>query len=354
LLEIDGAQGPGGGQLLRTSLSLSILLRKPFRMTGIRAGRKNPGLQAQHLTAVKAAAEVSRARVHGADLNSEALTFEPERLEAGRHRFDIGTAGSTALVLQTLLPALLFAGKPSELEIRGGTANPFAPSALYLEQVFLPTLARMGAKATARVERWGFYPAGGGVLRARVEPANGLTAIDLRGRGRLEEVRGYAVVANLPAGVAEREKTRALKVLAEASLEARITLERAEADGPGNELFLLARYANARAGFSSLGEKGKPAEQVAEEAARELAAFHASGASADAHLADQLLLYAALAGGESRYTTPRVTSHLVTNAWLVEKFLPRADIDVEGEEHAPGEVRVTGAGFGGARASSGA
>ena len=344
VLEIDGSFGEAGGQLLRTSLSLSTLLKKPFRISNIRAGRKKPGLQAQHITSVRAAAEISKARVHGNELNSEQLTFEPESFEAGKHKFDIGTAGSTTLVLQTLLPPLLFAQKPSELELIGGTANPFAPSTLFLEQVFLPTLAKMGAKVTVQVERWGFYPAGGGILKARIEPTKKFEALDLVKRGELEEIEGFAVVANLPTNVAEREKATALKLLTSASLEAKISLEEAKAASPGNEFFLLAKYKNSLAGFSALGERGKPAEQVAGKAAKELIDFHASGASVDPHLADQLLLYASLAHGETKYTTPRVTQHLITNAWLVEQFLPKVDIDVEGEEHESGEVRVVGIG----------
>ena len=202
---IDGSSGEGGGQILRTSLALSLVTGQPFRIARIRAGRKSPGLLRQHLTAVNAAAEIADAEVSGATMGSRELTFSPGPIRAGHYKFEIGTAGSATLVLQTILPALVVAGASSELMLGGGTHNPFAPPFDFLARAFLPLLGRMGARVEARLERPGFYPAGGGKFRVQIQPAARLEPLNLLSRGEVRARRATAMVANLPHRIAERE-----------------------------------------------------------------------------------------------------------------------------------------------------
>ena len=203
MLTIDGSFGEGGGQILRTALALSLVTGKPFRIDNIRAGRKNPGLLRQHLTAVNAATEISQAEVTGAGIGSRELTFAPGSVESGDYAFAVGTAGSTTLVLQTVLPALLIADGKSQLILEGGTHNPFAPPFDFLEQAFLPLVNRMGPRVTAELERPGFYPAGGGRMRVTIEPAGELKKhLDIPSRGEVRGRRAKAVVANLPISIA--------------------------------------------------------------------------------------------------------------------------------------------------------
>ncbi|MCX6767594.1 MAG: RNA 3'-terminal phosphate cyclase [Candidatus Micrarchaeota archaeon] len=344
MIEINGSYLEGGGQIIRTSLSLSALSGKPFHITGIRAGRAKPGLQPQHKACVEAVGKACGAAFQGAEIGSIELVFEPGEISGGSYRFDIGTAGSTTLLLQSLLPLLVFAPAVTRVELIGGTENPMAPSALYLQNVFIPMVRRMGLVEKISLEKWGWYPKGGGVLAAEVEPARELKALDLVSRGALEQITGSSVVSNLPMHIADRQKAAALKKLAEAGLEAKVGVVDAPSAGQGTELFLCAKYANSSAGFSSLGERGKPAEKVGGEAAQELVKFNAGGAAAEEHLADQILLYLALARGESRLGVSRVSRHLLTNAWVVQKFLD-ARITVDGREGGPGTVAVSGVGY---------
>lgn len=295
---------------------------------------------------VNASARVSDAKTTGAEAHSKELTFEPKAVNSGEYGFATGTAGSTTLVYQCLAPALAFAPSQTKLEITGGTSNAWAPSSWFLKHAFLPTVSRMGFEGSIEVERHGWYPKGGGVLKASVKPVKGLRAVDLRERGKLKIIRGFSVASNLPMHIAERQKAQALKDLTAAGLEgAEIELVNAPSIGIGTELFLCAEYENSVAGFSSLGERGKPAEKVAGEAAKALVEFHDSGAAIDAHLNDQILLYCAIARGESNFTTSKVTTHLLTNAWTIRQFLPEAEIEIDGREGEAGTVRVNGAGY---------
>ena len=320
MLEIDGAQGEGGGQILRTALALSVVTGRPCRLVRIRARRKNPGLQRQHLTAVRAAAAVGEAEVRGDEPASQTLEFHPRGLRPGFHHFDIGTAGSTGLVLQTILPALLTAPSPSEILLEGGTHNPAAPPFEFLAEVFIPLLNRMGPDVAVRLERHGFYPAGGGRLRVTVRPAERLQPLNLRERGELARVSARALVARLPRLIAERE----LRVLGRSLGLAARDLEVTEAEGspgPGNAVAVRVECAELTEVFTRFGQKGLPAEAVAEQAAEDTRRYLESGAAVGPHLADQLLLPLALAGGGVFRTMP-LTEHATTNLSVLRQFLP--------------------------------
>ncbi len=346
MITIDGSYGEGGGQVLRTALALSTLTGQPVRIEHIRANRPKPGLRPQHLTAVRAAATICQARVTGDALGSSALTFVPGRsAQAGRYTFDVsdaaqgGSAGSVGLVLQTVLLPLALADGDSHLVLRGGTHVSWAPSAFYLEHVFLPFLSEVGVSAHITVSRWGFYPAGGGEIEVRIAGKSTLAAVQGTERGALRRIWGLAAVTNLPAHIPQRMAARAGRYLAAADLSAQIEPRRLRGAGPGAGIFLLAEYEGSRAGFTAYGRKGLPAERVAEAVCEELLAHHRSGAPCDPHLADQAVLPLALASGPARVVTSRVTLHLTTNVWVVRQFLDR-EIGVEGEPGAVGAFYV--------------
>lgn len=344
---IDGSWGEGGGQILRSTLALSLLSGRPARIERIRAGRPNPGLQAQHLTGLRAATAISSAWVEGARIGSAGIWFAPGPVRSGDHLFDVGaeraSAGSVSLVAQTvLLPLALRGGGRSTLRLRGGTHVPWSPSFHYLRDVYLPLLASLGLRAEAHLHRWGFYPRGQGEMTLTVEPSPGLRPRSFDERGPLREVRGLSAVCSLPRSIAVRQRDSALRLLREEGLAAEVEVEEAQGLGQGTFIFLVARFEEVAAGFSALGERGKPAEQVGEEAARALLAHYRSGAALDPHLADQALLPLALAGACS-FTTSRVTRHLLTNLWVLQQFLPvRARL--EGEEGREGRVSLEPAG----------
>jgi RNA 3'-terminal phosphate cyclase (ATP) len=362
IVAIDGSYGEGGGQVLRTALTLAALTGQAVRIERIRAGRKNPGLQPQHLTAVRAAAAVCVARLEGAELGSQALTFTPTATpRPGEYTFDVaeaaqgGSAGSVGLVLQTVLLPLVLADGESRLTLRGGTHVPWAPPVSYLEHVFLPALARMGVRAQVELVRWGFYPAGGGEIRVQIAGSAGpLRAIVLAERGDLRRVWGIAAVTNLPAHIPQRMADRAQRVLesefgsrggavvgpeSTPSPSVHIEPRRLSGSGPGAGIFLFAEYEHASAGFTAYGRAGLPSERVAEAACTELLAHHRAGAPADLHLADQLVLPAALAKGKSQVVTSQVTQHLLTNVWVVQQFMAR-ELSIKGEEGTPGALVV--------------
>jgi RNA 3'-terminal phosphate cyclase (ATP) len=342
MIEIDGSLGEGGGQVLRTALSLSCITGKPFRIFNIRKLRSKPGLRHQHLVAVQAAARLSSAEVSGDQLGSTQVSFTPHPVRPGAYDFDIGTAGSTPLVLQTLIPPLLRAGGPSRLTLRGGTHNPLSPSWHYLAEVFAPTLLRLGARIELTLERCGFYPKGGGRVHCRIHPCAALTGLNTLQRGQLQRITGISAVGNLPLSIAERQAHSALSRL-ESVLGAAVPMEvdRREVDclGQGTFIFLRGEYQHAVSGFTSLGARGKPAEVVGDEAATEFLSHHATGMPVDPHLADQLVLYLALAEGPSEFTTSRITSHLVTNLQVIGYFLDLV-FKLKGEHDSPGIVTI--------------
>lgn len=320
ILSIDGSLGEGGGQILRSALALSLCLQKPFRLTSLRAARKKPGLRQQHLTAVLAAAEISSARVEGAALGSQALTFIPQAIKAGHYHFDIGTAGSTTLLLQTVLPPLLTADGPSQLIVQGGTHNPQAPPFDFLQQAFFPLLRRMGAQFSAELERPGFYPAGGGLLRVQIEPVEHLKPLRVTERGEILEIRAVAAVSQLPLSIAQRE-LRAIGAELALPPDHLQAIEFKSARGPGNVVTLFIRSQHVTEVFSGFGLRGVRAEKVAAGVVQEARRYLNAGVPVAEHLADQLLLPLALAGGGA-YVTLTPSLHTTTNSAVIEQFLP--------------------------------
>lgn len=361
-LEIDGSTGEGGGQILRTALSLACLTGREIDVVRIRAGRPRPGLAAQHVAAVRAAAALCAARVRGAVLGSKRLRFVPQRrVEPGEYLFDVsaerrgGSAGSTSLVLHTVaLPLALVAGD-SRVTIRGGTHTAWSPPYDYVEEVWAPTLRGMGLTIRPRLDAVGWYPQGGGEIAADIHGSSGvgddgrrpspLELVEVSGE---EQVRARAITSRLPDHVGRRLVESAQQRLEEAGLATTLDVERVEARGPGAALCLTLLSGSgspgsvesaARAGFTALGERGKLAEVVAEEAVEKLLAHRASGAPVDVHLGDQLVLPAALASGPSRYRAAAISRHLTTNLWVVERF-GLAEHDVLEEAGGAGLVVV--------------
>jgi RNA 3'-terminal phosphate cyclase (ATP) len=343
-LILDGSHGEGGGQVLRTALTLSAITGRPITLENIRTGRAKPGLMAQHLTAVRAAAAICGAALDGDELDSTLLHFTPAGpARAGRYGFDVaaaregGSAGSATLVLQTVLPPLALADGPSWVTVAGGTHTSQCPFFDYIEQVWLPILNSMGVSATVTMTRSGWFPIGQGRIEAHI--AGGATVRPFRAERRASacRIKGRALTARLPAHIALRMAERAREILGGAGLVTDIVPADLPAACAGAGLFLLADYGSVRAGFSALGKRGKPAEQVAEEAAQALLDHHRSGAACDLHLGDQILVPAALAPGESAFTVARATRHLTTNAWVVEQF---GLASVHREQLPSGPIRV--------------
>ena len=341
-IHIDGGQGEGGGQILRTSMALAALLRRPVEIDNIRANRSQPGLKTQHLAGVKALARITEAETKGAHMHSTSLTFTPRTIKAGRYRFEITTAGAAGMLFGAVLPVLLYASESSEVVVTGGTHVPFSPPYHYLEKVFLPGLQKMGGSVNLQLGRWGFYPRGGGEIRAHVKPCRRLHGLQLAERGQLKSLQLTAFSSvSLPEHIAQREIAYLEMHLYEHEDKLKAKSSTCQASSPGNFVFLEADYEAAAAGFSALGERGRPAEEVAAEAYRHFKDFEKSAATVDSHLADQLILYAALANGDSFYITEKVTGHLTTNSDIIQKFLPvKIDMDI-----STGEVRVKGTGL---------
>jgi RNA 3'-terminal phosphate cyclase (ATP) len=335
MIYIDGSYGEGGGQVLRTSLSLAAITGISTTIYNVRAGRKKPGLAAQHLTAVRAAAAICHAEVRGDALGSMMLEFIPSRVvTAKNYTFDVsearegGSAGAITLVLQTILLPLALASGSSQEMLKGGTHVHHSPPMTYIEQVYLPLLHRMGVQSEVELCAWGWYPQGQGEVKLLVRGDSKLAGINLLERGDLRLVYGSAVVTELPSHIPQRMASRAENLLREAGLKAVIQPVRNKGIAPGAGLFLTAEYEHSLAGFSALGRLGLPAEKVAQMACEELLKFHQTGAAVDEHLADQLLLPAALASQESEYQVAEVSTHLKTNAWVIEQFaLAKVRID---------------------------
>jgi len=318
MLHIDGSQGEGGGQVLRSSLALSMCLVRPFSISNIRAARTRPGLQPQHLAAIQAAAEVSRAAVEGAQPGSPQLIFRPQQVVPGDYRFSIGTAGSTTLVLQTVLPALMRAPSASSLILEGGTHNPLAPPFDFLACALLPLINAMGPTITATLERPGFFPRGGGRIQVGIKPAQDLESLTLLDRGRILEQRAEAIVSNLPEHIAQRE----LKVVGEGlGLPADHLVLRADmpAWGPGNVVSVFVRSEHVTEVFTGFGERGVWAETVAERVVRKVRRYLAAGVPIGRYLADQLLVPMAVSG-EGEFLTLEPSLHTLTNIAVINAF----------------------------------
>jgi RNA 3'-terminal phosphate cyclase (ATP) len=337
-LELDGSFGEGGGQILRTSLALSLLTGRAFHLRNVRARRPKPGLQAQHLTSVRAAAAVGVARVRGAALGSTDLVFEPGPVNAGKYHFNVGTAGATGLVLHTVyLPLALRGAAPSEVTLVGGTHVTTSPCYHFLVVTWRRYLEAFGVGVSLRMVRPGFYPRGGGVVVASVQPCARLMGVRLPQRGRLTAT-GFSAVAGLPAHVARRQARRAVYRLGQHGLKADLREEEWEG-GPGSVLAVELDTAPAPTLFFGLGARGKPAERVADEAVDQVIAYLNADALVDAHSGDQIVLPLALAEGPSEFSVAEVTLHLITNVGVIRQFVER-DITLEGEEGKPGRVRI--------------
>lgn len=327
---IDGSQGEGGGQILRTSLSLSMITGTAFRIDGIRAGRKKPGLLRQHLAAVKAAATICSAKLEGAELGSTSLTFVPGAVRAGNFQASVGSAGSGTLVLQTVLPALMMTEGPSTLVIEGGTHNPMAPPVEFLSKAFLPQLAKLGPSVELRLERAGFFPAGGGRFHARITPQRRLGSLTLLDRGTTRNVVCRALVAGLPKNIAEREciAVRDALGLPRHQVHADV-FERSP--GPGNVVLVEVDCAHVSEVFTGFGERGVLAEDVAKAVAVEAGAYLRSRAATSEYLTDQLLLPMALGQGGA-FRAQLLSQHTrtqleVLDDWLGTRFELRDEPD---------------------------
>ncbi len=355
---LDGSAGEGGGQILRTALSLSAITGKPFTIHRIRAQRIKPGLRPQHREATLAIARLCGAEVEGAEVGSSRLEFRPTaRVVPGEHVFDIGTAGSTLLLFQTLCWPLALAGRPSQLTLRGGTHQQYSPTFHDLALVWAPAVARLGFRFDVALQAAGFYPEGGGEITAGIHPAHAMPPLDLRHRGTLEEVEVVAMVAGLSFAVAERLAERALRKLRDIGIAADATRVPVPArHSVGSHLFLVASFERTRAGFGALGDRGQTPDRAADEAVSACARFLKGGAAVDRYLGDQLLVPAAiLAAGlvppppgivpATRYTVSAVSKHLLTTAEVVKRFL-EVEISVLGREEEEGEVRVQPPGAG--------
>jgi len=346
VLTLDGSQGEGGGQILRTALSLSCLTGRPFRIDRIRAGRDRPGLQPQHLAAVRALARVCAAGVEGDAKGSQVLEFHPGTIRPGLHAVDIGTAGSVTLLFHALVYPLALAPAPSTIEIVGGTHVSHSPGHHDLEWGWSPWLAQAGLAVELELRQVGFYPAGGGEIAARIPGGARFRPLDAAERGEIACVRVVSGIGRLPLHIAERQRDRALErlrrdrdLLQGARTEGEIVPARSRS--PGTFVTVAAELASGPVTFTALGAKGKPAERVADEACDALFAFLATRGVVDGHLADQLVLPMALAEGGSRLRIERVTRHLTTNLDVVRRFLGtewRLDA-AEGEESALLEVQ---------------
>jgi len=317
MIEIDGSMGEGGGQIVRTALSLALLHRQPFRMTNIRAGRNPSGLRPQHKTAVEAAADIGDAQVTGATVGNTTLSFEPEGLHPGTYHFDVGTAGSAVLVLQSVLPPLLTASRASRVTVVGGTHVRSAPPFEYLANTFLPLVERMGPVCRAQMDRPGFYPKGGGRCSVKVTPVPDLDALDLLDRGREQLRRARVLLSDLPRHIAERELSTLREHLPGGVDEERI--DTPSARGAGNALLIELQFEQVTEVISEIGEKGRPAEDVAQAAAQTARMYLEAGVPVGPHLADQLLLPLVQGGG--RFRTGTLTPHTHTNAAVISQFM---------------------------------
>ena len=351
-IEVDGSTLEGGGQMLRMSVALSAVTRKPIRIYNIRAKRSPPGLRAQHMNAVRALAQLADAEVTGLGIGSKEIEFDPGSLEGGSFKIDVGTAGSTSLILQALMPVMSFLPSKTFVEIIGGTNNPMAPAVDYLQEVLLPVVSKMGYKGSIELLRRGFYPRGQGMVRAAVEPIKTFKPIVVERLGEIEEIGGISYSSRLPAHIVERMARSAERALAEAGYKnVKIDLEALQANhgrcaaDPGCGIVLFAKSKEgAIVGADSLGELGKPAEKVGMEAAEELLRQLVAEAPVDRHLADQLIVYMSLANGRSTIRTSELTLHALTCIHLSEKLVG-ARFKVEGEEGRLSTITCEGIGL---------
>jgi len=350
MIEIDGSHGEGGGQILRTAISLSAVTMEPVRVVNIRAGRPTPGLKNQHLAGIEVTGKLANAEINGLRVGSTRIEFIPKERRGGRISYDIGTAGAISLVLQAVLIPAVLTPEPTYIEITGGTDVLWSPPIDYMKHVFDFMLQKMGPKIGITQHRRGHYPRGGGNVSCSVEPVHRIHGIDFVEFGQVERIRGISHCAKLPAHVAHRQADAAESYLRKKGLED-INIERKywskQEDphlGAGSGIVIWAESDRGlRMGGDSLGKKGKPAEKVGREAARQLSNELATGRAVDSHLCDILVPYMAIAEGENRIGVTEVTSHLETNIWVVEKML-NIETKLEGQHGQPGKLTIKGTG----------
>jgi RNA 3'-phosphate cyclase len=339
MIAIDGSSGEGGGQIVRTSLALALVTGQAFHLRNLRANRDKPGLQPQHLASVQAAATIGRAKTTGAALKSSELTFEPAGVQPGNYHFAIGTAGATALVLHTIYLPLACAAAPSTVTIEGGTHNRAAPCFHFLAATWARYLALIGLEAAVTMRRPGFYPRGGGLIEATIQPWPRLRGLTIDSIAPPRRVTCTSAVAGLPEHILRRQAERARHRLEQLNLEVDVR-EETWKGGPGTMLGVELPTAPAPTFLFGLGERGKPAERVADEAVRQVRDYlRADPLGVDEHSADQLVLPLALAAGSSWFPVSAISSHLLTNTAVIRQFVER-DIVVEGKLGQPGVVRI--------------
>ncbi len=342
MVQIDGSFGEGGGQILRTSLSLSALTGESLDIQNIRASRSQPGLRPQHLAAVNAIAEIAQADLKGAEINSTRVQLTPKKPRGGNFMFKITTAGALTLVLQTIILPLSFAEKPSAVTLTGGTHVRWSPIWHYLQECWLPTMESLGFRSEFMLERGGFYPRGGGKVNVKVLPAGKLKAFNCVERGELIEIRGYSGVANLEESIAKRQKHQALRRLYKVCRNSKIKIVDIPSPGKGTFILLKAKFSNCGCScYSALGAPGKPAEKVADEAVDKLLSFLDTDGCVDHYMADQILLPLSIISGKSSFRTNRITQHLLTNIHIIKQFLP-VEISVDGVLDEPALVNIHG------------
>jgi RNA 3'-terminal phosphate cyclase (ATP) len=339
MITLDGRMGEGGGQILRTCLSLSLLTGKPFSIINIRSGRSKPGLRPQHLSAVILAQKIGDALVEGAEIGSSRLSFIPQEVQGGNYKFDIGTAGSTSLVVQSVYLPLSFGDRASKLRLTGGTHVPYAPTYDWIKLNWLYHLESIGFDISLELEEAGFYPQGGGSLRVIINPVNQLSGLEITNRGRLKQIRGISAVANLDRKIAERQRNQVITRIGAKFHLNDIRIRQLPSRFKGTSIALVCEFEHTRCCYTALGAIGKPAEKVADEVCEQVEAFLNSEATIDEYLADQLLLPLSLAGTISDITTPRITKHLTTNAQVIRHFL-NANIEISGEIGKTGKILI--------------
>lgn len=340
VVELDGSEGEGGGQILRSSLALSLLTGRPFHLRNVRARRQKPGLQPQHLMSVNAAAAIGQAKVRGGELQSTDLFFEPGTVTPGKYDFMIGTAGATGLVLHTLyLPLALAGSAPSQIVVGGGTHVEASPCFHFLDITWRPYMQLLGIEVSLEMKRAGFYPRGGGIVIAEIKPCAAVRGLQLAQRQPLAAASGFSAIASLPEHVAERQARQARSRMKETRIPFDVHDERWPG-GPGSVMGIVLQTRPVPTLFFGLGARGKPAERVADEAADQAIAYVEAGAGAlDPHSADQIVLPLAFAREPSLFSVAEVSSHLLTNIAVIRRFLDRA-IQCEGELGGTGIVRI--------------
>jgi RNA 3'-terminal phosphate cyclase (ATP) len=341
MIEIDGSQGEGGGQIIRSSLALSAVTCQPIKLTNIRAGRSKPGLMRQHLTAVHAAGEVCNADIDGAEIGSKSITFKPNQIRSGDYRFSIGTAGSASLVGQTVLPALMMAEAPSTLTLEGGTHNQWAPPFDFLQRSFLPQLAKAGPKVTASIDSYGFYPAGGGKFQLGITPSKELSGFELLESGSKPEPNVTAIVAGVPRSVGERE-CETIRRKTNWSSRSFHVHEVEKPIGAGNVVMIEFACKNVTEIVTGFGKVGVKAEHVARGTLREARKYLAAEVPVGEYLADQLMMPMGLAASQGRtsaFRTGPLSMHSKTHIDVLKRFLDiKIDVDEGGDSNV---VRFT-------------